>query len=216
MIRHYTFLILAMLAIFSSCEKETMLTVDQTSLSFTDAGGSSSLTLTANKPWSATSNQSWCKVSPSGGEEAMGSRITITCDANTTYDARNATITITCAELTKQISITQATNNGLLVSQTSYELTKAAQQLNIQIQANVSFSVEVDSGCKDWVKYKTTKGLTTSTVVIDISENKTYDSREGKVTIKENGGSLSSTVTIKQSQLDGLFITTPEIGRAHV
>ena len=187
-----------------------MLTVDQTSLSFTEAGGSSSITLTANKPWSASSNQSWCKVSPSGGEEATGSRISITCDANTTYDARNATVTITCAELTKQISITQATNNGLLVSQTSYELTKAAQQLNIQLQANVKFSVEVDNGCKDWIKYNSIKGLSTSTVVLDIAENKSYDAREGKVTIKQEGGNLSSTITIKQSQLDGLFITTPE------
>ena len=101
-------------------------------------------------------------------------------------------------------------NNGLLVSQTSYELTKAAQQINIQVQANVKFSVEIDNGCKDWVKYNTTKGLTTSTVVLDIAENKTYDTREGKVTIKQDGGNLSSTITIKQSQLDGLFITTPE------
>ena len=203
-------LTIVLLVVLFSCEKETMLTVDQTALSYTDAGGSSSITLTANKPWSATSNQSWCKVSPSGGEEATGSRISITCDANTTYDARNATVTITCAELTKQVSITQATNNGLLVSQTSYELTKAAQQLSIQVQANVKFSVEVDNACKDWIKYNSTKSLSTSTVVLDIAENKSYDAREGKVTIKQEGGNLSSTVTIKQSQLDGLFITTPE------
>jgi len=118
-------------------------------------------------------------------------------------------VTITCAELTKQVSITQATNNGLFVSQTAYELTKAAQQLNIQVQANVKFSVEVDNGCKDWVKYNGTKGLSTSTVVLDIAENNTYDSRDGKVTIKQDGGNLSSTVTIKQSQQEGLFITTP-------
>ena len=90
-------LILVLLTVFVSCEPETMLTIDQTSLSYTDAGGSQSITLTANKPWTASSNQSWCKVSPSGGEEATGSRIAISCDANTTYDARNATVTITCA-----------------------------------------------------------------------------------------------------------------------
>ncbi len=203
-------LVLVMLTLLASCEKETLLTVDQTSLSFTDAGGSNTVSLTANKPWTASSNQSWCKVSPSGGEEAASSRITISCDANTTYDARNATVTFTCAEMTKTVSVSQATNNGLFVSQTSYELTKAAQQLIIQVQANVKFSVEVDNRCKDWVKYNSTKGLTTNTVVLDISENKSYDSREGKITIKQDGGSLSSTVTIKQSQLDGLFLTTSE------
>lgn len=204
------FLSILILTFLLSCEKETILSVDQTSINISDAGGSSTVSLTANKPWTASSNQSWCKVSPSSGEEATSSRITISCDPNTTYDTRNATVTFTCAEMTKQVSITQATNNGLLVSQTSYELTKAAQQLNIEVKANVKFSVEVDSGCKDWVKYNTTKGLTTSTVVLDIAENTSYDGREGKVTIKQDGGSLSSTVTIKQSQLDGLFLTTSE------
>ncbi len=208
--RFATAIIIILLIAFASCEPETMLTIDQTSISFTDAGGSQTVSLTANKPWTASSSQSWCKVSPSSGEEVSSSRITISCDANTTYDARNATITIACAELTKTVSITQATNNGLLVSQTTYELTKAAQQLNIEVQANVKLSVDVDNGCKDWVKYNSTKGLTTSTVVLDIAENKTFDSREGKVTIKQEGGNLLSTVTIKQSQVDGLFITTPE------
>ncbi len=203
-------MVLAACVMVWSCEKETVMTIDQSSLSFSDADGSQTISLSANKAWSASSNQSWCKVSPSAGEEAASSRITISCDANTTYDARSCTVTFTCAEMTKTVSISQATNNGLLVSQTSYELTKAAQQLNIQVQANVKFSVEVDNGCKDWVKYSTTKGLTTNTVVLDIAENKTYDGREGKVTIKQVGGSLSSTVTIKQSQLDGLFLTTSE------
>ena len=208
--RIFASLVLAMLILLASCEQETILIIDQTDLSFSDTGSTQTITLISNKPWTAGSSQSWCKVSPTGGEAASGNRITISCDANTTYDARNCIVTITCAELMKTISISQATNNGLLVAQTSYELTKEAQQLDIQVQANVRFSVEVDNGCKDWVKYNTTKGLTKSTVVLDIAENATYDDREGKVIIKQEGGNLSSTIIIKQSQLDGLFVTTPE------
>ena len=85
--------ILALLPFFASCEKETFLTVDQTSVSIPDTGGSQTIALTANKPWTASADQSWCKVSPSAGEEAASTRITITCDANTTYDARSATVT---------------------------------------------------------------------------------------------------------------------------
>lgn len=66
--------------LFCGCEKETVLTLDQSSISFTDAGGSQTVSLTANKPWTVSTNQSWCKVSPSGGEEAASSRVTITCD----------------------------------------------------------------------------------------------------------------------------------------
>ena len=198
------------LALLPSCEKETVLTVNLSSLSFTDAGGSQTVTLTANKVWSASAGQSWCQVSPSGGEEAAGSRITVTCNANTTYDERSCAVTFTCEEKTVTVNVTQATNQGLVVGQTSFELTKAAQQLEIPVQANVKFSVEVAASCQDWIQYTTTKGLTTSTIVLDIAENKTYDSREGQVTIKQDGGSLSSTISIRQTQLDGLFISTPE------
>ena len=203
-------LMLVILAIPASCEKETVLIIDQTALSFTDIGGSQTISLTANKPWTASSNQSWCKISPSAGEEAASSRITLTFDANTTYDSRNCSVTFTCAEKTATVNVSQSTNNGLLVSQTSYELTKSAQQINIQVQANVKFSVEIDNGCKDWVKYNSTKGLTTSTVILDIAENETYDNRDGMVTIKQDGGSLSSTVIIKQSQADGLIAEKKE------
>ena len=121
------------LALLSSCEKETVLTIDQTSLSFTDAGGSQTVSLTANKAWSASAAQAWCKVSPSAGDEAAGSRITITCDANTTYDERSCVVTFTCAEKTVTVNVTQATNHGLVVGQTSFELTKAAQKLEIPV-----------------------------------------------------------------------------------
>ena len=203
-------LFLALNALFISCEEETILSVDQTSITIPDTGGSQSITLTANKTWSASPNQSWCKVSPSSGEEAASSRLSISCDANTTYEDRSCTVTITCAELTKTISVTQATNKGLIVSQSSYDLTSAAQQLNIEVKANVKFGVEIDNGCKDWVKYNSTKGLTTSTIILDIAENKSYDNREGKVTIKQEGGSISSTISIKQSQKAGLIISTSE------
>ena len=202
--------IAAGMALMLSCEKETILTVNPSSLSFTDAGGSQTITLTSNKAWSASSSQTWCKVSPSAGEDATESRITIACDANTTYDERSCAVTFTCAEKTVTVNVTQATNQGLIAGQTSFELTKAAQQLEIPVQANVQFSVEVAANAKDWIKYNTTKGLTTSTVVLDIAENKAYDSREGQVTIKQEGGSLSSTIRIRQTQLDGLFITKPE------
>lgn len=39
-----TVLMLVMFTVLASCEKETILTVDQTTLSYTDAGGSQTIT----------------------------------------------------------------------------------------------------------------------------------------------------------------------------
>ena len=190
--------ITACLLLFS-CEKETVLRVDQTALSYADAAGSQTVTLTANKPWTAKADQSWCKISPSGGEGAASSKITITCDANTTYDARNCTVTFTCAELSKAVSVSQATNNGLIVSQTSYELTNAAQQVSIEVSTNVEFEVKSDS---DWVQYIETKALSSKQIVLNVDENKTVDQREAKVTIKQKNGDLGGTITIRQEKGD--------------
>ena len=125
------YIAVAIAAIFFllSCEKETVFSLDQTSISLPDTGGSQTVTLTANKPWTANSNQSWCTVSPSAGEEAARSRITISCEANTTYDERSCTVTFSCAEMTGTIQVSQATNTGLLVSQSSYDLSNTEQQL---------------------------------------------------------------------------------------
>lgn len=204
------FYILLAFFVLQSCEQETILIAEPSTVSFTDAGGTQSITITANNAWSARADQSWCQVSPSAGEDDAGTRISISCDANTSYDARSCTITISCAEMTKTISVSQATNNGLLVSQTEYNLSNSAQKLNIEVKANVAFDVIVDDACKGWIKHTATKGLSNSTVELDIAANDTYDGREGKVTIRQKDGSLQTNITIKQGQTNGLFITTSE------
>ncbi len=193
-----------------SCEKETILSVDQQLLTFTEEGGSQILSLTANKPWTVSSDQSWCKVTPTAGEEAASSRISVNCDPNTTYDTRYCNITFTCAELVKTVSVTQDESDGMLISPTEFDLSNDAQQISIEVKANVKFTVAVDDACKSWIRHSATKGLTTSTVILDISKNEDYDGREGHVTISQTDGSLFSTIKIKQSQNNGLFITTPE------
>ena len=182
-----------------SCEKETVLTLDQATISFTDVGGSQAVSLTANKPWTVSSNQSWCKVSPSGGEEAASSKITIACDANTSYDERSCTVTFTCAELTKTVSVTQATNNGLLVPQTEYNITNATQQLEIKVQSNVQFNVEVEDDCSDWVKLVSTKSLKESTILLEVSRNDSYEQRSGHITVRQTDGSLWNGAIIIQA-----------------
>lgn len=185
--------------ILFSCEEETVLTIDQNSLSFADNGGSQSFSLTANKPWTASSNQSWCKVFPSAGEEAASSRITITCGANTTYDERDCIVTFTCSELTKTVSVKQASNYGMIVSQTSYEISEDAQLLEIEVKSNVKFNVTVIDDFKDWISFKTTKSLSTQKVVLDIAANEDFNDRLGRVIISEEEGYPSYTISIKQS-----------------
>jgi hypothetical protein len=51
---------------------------------------------------------------------------------------------------------------------------------------------------------KDTKALSTSKLTFEVAENETNDNREGRIIIHEKYGSLSETITVKQSQVNGL------------
>lgn len=203
---------IAACVIFASCEKETILTVNQALLSFNNGGGSQTVNIVANKVWSASSNQSWCKVSPSSGDGSDNSSITISlsCDANTTYDARTCTVTIICEELTKIISVSQAEGKGVVVSQTKYSVSNDEQTIDIEVNYNVDFDVVIPDSCKDWISVVGAKGLISKAYTFSIAKNESYDSREGSISFKQKNSSLSSTVSIYQSQTDGLIVEQKE------
>ena len=196
----------------ASCQRAPFITMNTPgSFTFTRDGGSQSITFSCNRPWSVTTSESWIQVSPSSGAEG-GEAVTVklTCAANTTYDPRSATVTIKVDELTQTVSVNQETGLGLIVSPTTLELTNAAQTIEIEVQKNVQYTVAIDDASAAWIKQGGTKALTTDKITFTIVANTSYDNREGKIVFKQLDGNLTQTVTIRQSQTNGLFITTPE------
>lgn len=204
--------ILAAVFFSQSCQKAPFITLNTPkSFTFTRDGGTQSISFTCNRNWSVSSSESWIQVSPSSGSASDGEiTVKITCAANTTYDARTATLTVKVEELTEAISISQDTGLGLLVSPKTFNLTNAAQTIEIEVQKNVQYSISIDDAGKDWVTHTGTKGLTSEKATFSIAANETYDNREAKITFKQTDGNLSETVVVKQSQTNGLFITPPE------
>lgn len=208
-------LVLALLLAFSSCQKAPFLTfTGQKSFTFKDAGGSETITFSCNRAWTVTSSESWLTVSPAKGEaNEEGAKVTITCAANTTYDPRTATVTISSEGLTETISVSQDTNYGILSEPTTFNLTNAAQNIEVEVKANVEYTIAIDDACKDWISQAGTKALSSTKLTFSIAANESYDDREGKITISQKGSSTSvqpQVITVKQSQTNGLFITTPE------
>lgn len=195
--------VLLAVCLVTSCVKPTILSVSQTALSFDSSGGNQVVVLTANKLWTASSNQSWLRVSPSSGEG--DANISISCAPNDTYDNRTGTIKIVSEELSQTISVTQSEAKGLIVSQTEYNLSNAAQTISVEVKTNDRYSIDIDASCRDWIKQNSTKGLSSYSIQFDISKNETYSDRNGKITIKQASGSMMSTVVVKQSQTNGLF-----------
>ena len=195
-----------------SCQKAPVLEfTGPTSFSFTRDVGSERVTFTTNRDWTVSSTQSWCKVSPSSGSGSdTPITVTLTCEANSTYDARSATLTIKADELTQSLSVSQETGLGLVVSPKTIEVSNAAQTIEIEVQKNVEYNFSIDPDAREWITYTGTKGLTSEKLTFSIAANETYDDREGVIAFKQDGGPLFESVVIKQSQTDGMFITQPE------
>lgn len=194
-----------LLVVFISCtkEEEPILTISQTSILAPTEGNNTTITLIANNPW-IVSGTDWCTVTPSSG---IGEKqpVTIIVKENNTYDTRNCTLTFSSAGLSQSLSITQESNYGIVLPKNTYELSNAAQQISVEVKANVNYDVTIDT---DWIHMSGTKALTSKTYNFSIEENTNYDSREGKITIKGQG--ITEIIKVKQAQKDAIIISSKE------
>lgn len=191
---------------FASCQKAPELTLTgPTSIELSADGSRSTFTFTANRDWTVRSSDSWVIISPSSGTAADGNiTINVSCAANTTYEDRTATITITMEELSQKVSVRQPANLGIVLPTQAFELASDARTLEVTVQSNVQYSVEIDC---DWIKHNRTKGLTTNILSFNVEENKTYDAREGRITIKSQNSSVADQVVrVRQAQKDALIV----------
>ena len=163
-------------------------------------GGISTLTFTATGAWTAEVNAvtravDWISVSPtSGGPSKVDLQIKI--QPNETYEERNAAITLRCGSTTKTVTVTQKQKDALLVTSNKVELDVAGGEFAIEVQANVSISVEMEETARSWISSVATRGLNVSTLRFTAKENEDIQPRQAVITIK--GGDLVEEVTVYQ------------------
>lgn len=199
-------LIGVMALFFSSCEKAPFVTLTgPRSFSFNMEGGSQTFALSCNRDWVISSSESWVKVSPSSGNAVDGNiTVTISCSPNETYDMRTASITVKVEELEEKISVTQESSLGLIVSPTVFNLTNAAQTIEIEVKDNVSYSVVIPDDAKNWISIISntqTKALSNDKIILSIEQNTTYEDRESIVRISQIDGILEQTICVKQEKM---------------
>lgn len=201
--------VLCLVVLFTtSCEKEPILEVSQSSLTFVDGGGTQTISFSTNKDWTASvsGGTGWCTISPTSGKSEIKT-ITVTTVANTTYDDRTATITINAEELSKVITITQPKNRAIILTKDSYEVGAAGGNISVELNSNIEFDVTIPTENQSWITNTTTKGLAKSTLTFAILPNGTYDNRVGKIIIKDKTTALADTVIVTQAQKDAIILT---------
>ena len=160
------------------------------------SGGTVTLHFTSTADWKATVGNvrasSWITVSPTSGKAGEAS-VTISVAANDGTDERTASVFLDCGDSRETIVVSQKQKDALIVSRQSYELSAGESLIEVEVEANVTFEVEVSD---TWIEQVSTRSLEKSVLSFRILANDGYEKRSGSILVRS--GELQETVRIYQ------------------
>lgn len=126
-----------------------------------------------------------------------------TVSPNDTYDSREAKIVFYNPKdenVADTVSIYQMYKGAILVARNEYQFGIDGGTLNLAVQTNLEFDVEVSD---TWIQQvQPTRALTEYNLSFAISKNTEQKDREGTITVKDKNSDKKQVVTIKQSCID--------------
>ena len=160
------------------------------------SGGTVTLHFTSTADWKATVGNvrasSWITVSPTSGKAGEAS-VTISVAANDGTDERTASVFLDCGDSRETIVVSQKQKDALIVSRQSYELSAGESLIEVEVEANVTFEVEVSD---TWIEHISTRSLEKSVLSFRILANDGYEKRSGSILVRSE--ELQETVRIYQ------------------
>ncbi len=169
------------------------LIVSTESITFTKGADSKIMHIKTNQAWTITSSETWCTVTPSSGSETGTIKLTVTAAANTTTGSRSAVLTITAGNIQKQVTVTQALTDLLIVKKSLYELEATGENITVELQTTSAHEITIEG---DWITKSAAKAVSDVSEVFTIAANKNIFEREGTITFKV--ADLTETVTVRQ------------------
>ena len=172
------------------------------------SGGTVTLHFTSTADWKATVGNvrasSWITVSPTSGKAGEAS-VTISVAANDDTDERTASVFLDCGDSRETIVVSQKQKDALIVSRQSYELSAGEFLIEVEVEANVTFEVEVSD---TWIEQISTRSLEKSVLSFRILANDGYEKRSGSILDMVEVGALGGTVDV-QLQSSVSYICKP-------
>lgn len=115
------------------------------------AGQSSNVTLGATGSWTASKDKSWITVSPTYGSSGQGQTLTISAPRNT-GEPRSGTVTVTCGNVQRTITVNQASDADLEVSSNTVNLTAASgSQKAVTVYASMMWDIYEYTDIPNWL-----------------------------------------------------------------
>lgn len=178
------------------------------------------LTLEANGPWTAETDQPWCRVEPPAGEAGEYS-LAFVCEENTSYDERRAVVTIASADDAKQVELVQRQTDAMLADVSDRTMPSSGGNFTLEMDANVEVDVTISQGSQsdeEWFTLESvtepTKALSKRVYTFHVAPNELTYKRLGYVTFRPKSQQklqpMSLYVTQKQKDFMRLY-EQPEV-----
>jgi len=153
--------------------------------------------ITSNTTWNAVSNQGWLNVS--GGTKGNGTLTIATTETNPTIFARTATVTVSAANLSNTITVTQEAGDATLsISSGVVSVAKTANSSgSVNVTSNSTWSAAT---IETWLTVG--NGATgNGTLNFTVEANPAITTRTATVTVKATG-TANQTVQVTQAAGD--------------
>ena len=184
------------LLLVAGCKPDPFLTVSPTDLSFGQDGGSQTVKVSANYPWTASASGTGISVSPSSGEgEAT---VTITVAGASSTDETSGTVTFRSEGLSASVSVKQDAKSAIVVGDVA-KIPAEGGTFKVDIQYNTEYTVEIEKSAQSWITFNGTKAMQSGKMEFTFASNETNEARTGKVTITDKSGKVAPlTITFTQ------------------
>lgn len=131
-------------------------------------------------------------------------------DPSEEYSKREGFLLVESANREDTVTVYQAGEGILILSQNEFNLSSSAQEIEIDIKSN--FNYEITMPNVNWISTANsdTRSVSSNIVKLCIAENTSYDSRNASVFFYDKNSSLSDTVVINQSQVNAIIVSQKE------
>ena len=185
------FLSLALFSVLGACKPEPYLNVSPASLSFSEDGGTQTVRVSANYPWTVNVSGKGFSVSPASGDGDAS--VTVTASPTNEADPVTVNLVFFSEGLSSNVELRQAARNTIMVGNVA-KIPAEGGTFEVPVQYNTEFTVEVEPDAKSWISFVETKALTSGKLVFDVEENTLTDPRTGKVTVKDRSGKADPVI----------------------
>ena len=195
--RFLAFVSFMALLLVAGCHPEPFLTVNPASLSFSQDGGSQTVNVSANYPWTASVSGTGITVSPTSGDG--DATVTVTASAASSTSEMSGSVTFRSEGLSAVVDVKQDAKSAVIVGDVA-KIPAEGGTFKVDIQYNTEYTVEIEKSAQTWITFNGTKAMQSGKLEFAFAANE-GEQRTGKVTVTDKSGKVQPiTLTFVQAE----------------